>query len=319
MNTTTSSSSLAALRALGLAAGLLAACDPDFDPGSNVSSLRVLAVQADNPFAAPGETVRLEATSHDPAGREVTWAWAACSNPASSSVEACLAELALGATEPAALPLLALGPGQDSVEVTISPTALEGLAPEARPNALTGVLSVACPGSLELLPSESSGGLLPFRCTDGDGVELGLHDSVVGIKRVFVRSSDRNLNPVIEAVTFDGAPWAPDDVKEVDACDTDGFDFEDCKGQGEHRVAALLSPSSFEAGIDEFGRDFSEEIVVQHYATEGIFEDEVRIGELPETRWVARRSASGRELRLWFVARDDRGGVSTAERRVRVR
>jgi hypothetical protein len=58
---------------------------------------------------------------------------------------------------------------------------------------------------------------------------------------------------------------------------------------------------------------------VQHYANEGIFEYEVRVAELPETRWVARHSASGQELRLWFVACDDPGGVTTAERRGRVR
>ena len=36
-------------------------------------------------------------------------------------------------------------------------------------------------------------------------------------------------------------------------------------------------------------------------------------------RFVARSVASGQELRLWFVARDDRGGVTLAERRVQVR
>jgi hypothetical protein len=297
----------------------LAGCGADFDPGSNVSSLRVLAVQADNPFAAPGETVRLSATSYDPAGRDVTWAWAECSNPASSSVDACLAEIAQTTIETGALPLLGMGPGVDSVEVTIPTTALDGISPEARPNALTGVLSVACPGTLEMGTSESTGGVLPFRCTDDSGVELGLHDNIVGIKRIFVRTTDRNQNPVIDGITFDGEPWAADDVKEVDACDTDDFTFDDCKGEGDHRIAALINPASFESGVDEFGRDFTEELVIQHYATEGIFEYEVRIGELPETRWVARQSASGQELRLWFVARDDRGGVTTAERRVRVR
>jgi hypothetical protein len=301
------------------ALALLAGCDATFDPGSNVSSFRVLAVQADNPFAAPGETVNLQATSYDPAGREITWAWAQCPNPASSSVDACLAEIALTTLETGTPPLLGTGVGLDNVDVTIAPDALDGLSPEARPNALTGVLSVACPGTLEMGTSDSTGGVLPFRCTDDTGAELGLHDNIVGIKRVFVRTTDRNQNPVIGAITFDGEPWAEDDVKEVDACNTDDFTFDDCKGEGDHRIAASVTPESFEAGIDEFGRDFAEELVVQHYATEGIFEYDVRIAELPETRWVARQSASGQELRIWFVARDDRGGVTTAQRRVRVR
>jgi hypothetical protein len=297
----------------------LAGCDPDFDPGSNVSSLRVLAVQADKPFAAPGETVHLEATSYDPAGRDITWAWAECSNPASSSVEGCLAEIAATTLESGAPPLLGMGVGLSAIDLTISPSALDELPLETRPSALTGVLSVACPGTLELGSSEATGELLPFRCTDDSGAELGLHDNILGIKRVFVRSTDRNQNPVIDSITFDGEPWAADDVKEVDGCDTDDFAFDDCEGKGDHQIAARLTPDSFESGVDEYGRDFAEELIVQHFATEGIFEYDVRIGEEPETGWVARQSASGRELRLWFVAHDDRGGVAVAERRVRVR
>jgi hypothetical protein len=297
----------------------LAGCAEEFEPGSNVSSLRVLAIQADNPFAAPGETVRLQATSHDPAGREITWAWLECSNPASSSVDGCLADIGQAALDSGVLPLLATGRGLDAVELAISPSALDELPVEARPNALTGVLAIACPGDLDLDLSSSTAERWPFRCTDASGAELGLHDSVAGVKRVFIRSSDRNQNPTIGSVTFDGELWAADDVKEVDACATDDFAFDDCEGKGDHRIAAVLDAPSFEAGSDEFGREFTEQLIVQHYATDAIFDDEVRVGEQPETRFVARQSASGQELRVWFVARDDRGGVSTAERRVRVR
>lgn len=310
-----------ALAVLGLAA--LGGCDPEFDPGSNVSSLRVLSVQADNPYAAPGETVRLEATHYDPAGRDITWAWLACSSPASSSVEGCVIEIAETAAATGELPLLGAGIGLSGVDVTIAPDALTGVPDVARPNAVTGVLSIACPGTLDVdlatAVQRGSEALLPLRCTDASGAELGLHDTIAGVKRIFVRETDRNQNPIIADITFDGEPWAEGDVKEVDSCDIDDFTFDDCKGDGDHRLAARLAPESFESGVDEFGREFAEALVVQHYATEGIFEHEVRIGELPETRWVARRSAAGQELRLWFVARDDRGGVALAERRVRVR
>jgi hypothetical protein len=310
-----------AVSALALAP--LAGCGADFDPGSYVSTLRVLSVQADKPYAAPGETVHLEATAYDPAGRSIEWAWIACENPASSTIEGCLLDIAEQALSTGALPLLETGPGVSSVDYTVPANALEGIPLQALPNALSGVFSVACPGTLtvdlEALAARSSDSLLPFVCTDDGGVELGLHDAIAGMKRVFVRQTDRNANPVIADITFDGEPWAEADVKEVDACDTDDFTFDDCKGPVRHRIAVNVTPESFEAGVDEFGRDFSESLVIQHYATEGIFEYEVRVAELPETRWVARRSASGQELRLWFVARDDRGGVTLAERRVRVR
>ena len=308
--------------ALGLFGLLtLAGCDADFDPGSNVDSLRVLSVQADNPYASPGETVHLSATYYDPDEREITWAWLQCSNPASSSVDGCLTEIAETAIASGELPLIASGAGVDNVDVTIAADALSALPAEGRANALTGVLSIACPGTLDvdLGAAAAQGSILPFRCTDAAGVELGLHDTIVGVKRIFVRETDKNQNPSILSVTFDGEPWAEDDVKEVDFCETDDFTFDDCEGKGDHRIAAQVTPESFEAGTDEFGRDFAEELVVQHYATDGIFEYEVRIAELPETRFVARSVASGQELRLWFVARDDRGGVTLAERRVRVR
>lgn len=303
-----------------LATLALAGCGADFDPGSYVSSFRVLAVQADEPYAAPGETVRFEATAYDPAGRTVEWAWLACESPASSSVEGCIADIGERALTTGELPLLASGPGLTAVDYTIPPNALEGVPLEARPSVLSGVLAIACPGTLALEPGPLGDAQpLPFRCTDDSGVELGLHDTITGVKRVFVRETDRNANPVIADITFDGEPWAEDDVKQVDACDTSDFTFDDCEGDGDHRLAVNVTPESFEVGVDEFGRDFAEQLVVQHYATEGIFEYEVRIAEAPETRWVARRSASGQELRLWFVARDDRGGVTLAERRVRVR
>jgi hypothetical protein len=299
----------------------LAGCDADFDPGSNVDSLRVLSVQADSPYASPGDTVHLSATYYDPDGRDITWAWLQCNGPASSSVDSCLAEIAETATASGELPLIASGVGVDNVDVTIPGDALSALPPEGRPNALSGVLSIACPGTLDvdLGAGAAMGSVLPFRCTDAAGVELGLHDTIVGVKRIFVRQTDRNQNPSLLGVMFDGEPWAEGDVKDVDACDTDDFTFDDCKGKGDHRVAAQVTPESFEAGTDEFGREFVESLVVQHYATDGIFEYEVRIAELPETRFVARSGASGQELRLWFVARDDRGGVTLAERRLRVR
>lgn len=308
-----------------LALVALAGCGADFDPGSYVSSLRVLSVQADKPYASPGETVHFEATTYDPAARTLEWAWLACENPASSSVEGCLADIGESTLGTGELPLLASGPDVNAIDYTIPADALDGVPLEARPNVLSGVLSIACPGTLALdlstlaSTSASTSSLLPFRCTDASGAELGLHDAIAGVKRVYVRETDRNANPVIAGITFDGEPWAEDDIKEVDACDTSDFTFDDCKGKGDHRLAVNVSSESFEAGVDEFGRDFTEQLVVQHYATEGIFEYEVRIAESPETRWVARQSASGQELRLWFVARDDRGGVTLAERRVLVR
>jgi hypothetical protein len=243
------------------------------------------------------------------------WAWAACPNPASSSVEDCFDQVGAIAAG-GETPLLALGVGIDHVDLAIPDDALDAFQADTRSQALSGVLSVACPGALALGTSRIG---LPFVCTDREsGAELGLHDVIVGVKRVFLRETDINRNPVIAQVLFDGEDWAADDVKQVSACDTDGHDYDKCKGADHHQIAAVVSPDSFEAGPDELGHDFAEEVIVQHYATNGIFKDEVRLASSPETSWVATRSASGSTRTLWFVARDDRGGVSWTSRQVQV-
>lgn len=300
------------------AALALAACDEEFDPGSEITKLRVLAVQADSPFASPGESVHLEALSYDPEGRAITWAWAQCPDPASTSVEGCLANIAETTLETGEPPLLGMG-SESSIDLPIDAGAIERIPVEARSQAYVGVLSVACPGTLDLAANGTSA-LLPFRCTEaGTGRELGLDEAVVGIKRVFLREAERNQNPVIEAIRFDGEDWAVDDIKEVDGCDIEDSAYDDCPGDVKHRIQAVVATASFETGTDELGRDFTEQLIVHQYTEAGIVEDEVRIASDSETGWVARASASGSELRLWFVARDDRGGVSWAERRVRVR
>jgi hypothetical protein len=302
-----------ALLALLACAATLGCEDTTFDPGSRITSLRVLAMQADSPYAAPGDTVTLEALSYDPLGRPINWAWAACENPATSDVEGCLAKVAEEAQNGSS-PLIAQGEGLDTLELTVPSTTLDDLPPEALPAAMVGVVSIACPGAIEI---EQSLVGLPLRCMDESGVELALDEYVIGLKRVFVRSLDRNQNPAIERVTFDGEDWPEDEVKEVDPCPTDGNEFDDCD-VGKHALAAFVTPDSVESGVDEFGREYGEALVVQYYATEGIFEFDVRISDEPETRWVARSTASGSEHKLWFVARDNRGGVSWTQRRVRV-
>lgn len=290
-------------------------CDKPPEPGSKVDSFRVLAEQADLPYAKPGETVQLTTLSFAPQSRPVQWAWATCVNPASSSLEGCLTKIAELPDPNQAL--FAMGKGEDAPALTIPKDALSSLPEPARRFATVGVVSVACPGDLSL--GEGPGGL-PFRCQESQtGRELALDEFAVGIKRISVREQERNHNPIIEAVTFDGAPWPEDEVKVVGACDRDDFEYGSCPAANKHDLGLALAKESFETGLDSEGLDFSEQVVVQYYATEGIFENEVRVGGDTKNGWVARSAALGTTVTLWLVARDDRGGVSWTSRRVRVR
>jgi hypothetical protein len=289
-------------------------CADEVEPGTKVDSLRVLAQQADLPFAHPGESVQLRALSFDPRSRPLTWAWAHCVNPSESSLQGCVERIA-ESPDPAAA-VFALGEGVDAPTLPIPADVLTSLPVGARGGASVGVVSAACPGDLSL--GQGPGGL-PFICREaGNGRELPLDDFIVGIKRITVRETERNQNPQIERITFDGEDWAEGDIKEVGSCDQTDFNYDACPGE-QHQIAPHVSAASFEAGRDELGRDFGEQVVIQYYSTEGVFENEVKIGSEPKNGFVARKGASGQTLKLWFVARDNRGGVSWLERQIKVR
>lgn len=291
-------------------------CAPDFDPGSRVTSFRVLAQQVDQPFAKPGETVTVTSLSYDPQARPVTWAWAACINPKSASVTGCTDKIVEQASESGTSPILAQGLDMSSFTYTIPDDALDAVPESARSGALVGFVSVACPGDLSLTAGKDG---FPFRCLEaGTGRELGLDEYVVGVKRVQLRTEDRNENPIVERVTFDGENWPENEIKTVTACDTDGNDYEKCGDASKHRLGALPSADSVETGRTQFGVDFTEQVIIEYYATEGIFEYEIKIAAEPETHWAARKAASGNDLTLWMVLHDDRGGASWVQRTVHV-
>lgn len=291
-------------------------CAPDFDPGSRVNTFRVLAQEMDAPFAKPGETVNINSLSYDPRGRPVTWAWGACVNPAASTVQGCLDKIAADSAATGSSPVLAQGPGLSSFSYSVPADTLDSLPEGARQSALVGVLSIACPGDLSF---EQQSHELPFACKEaGTGRVMELDEYVVGLKRIQVRSTDRNQNPQIEQVLFDGEEWPEDEIKQIVPCNTDGNDYKACDSTSQHKIGARPTAASVESGRTEFGVDFSEQVIIEYYATEGVFEYEIKIASDPVTGWAARKAASGKDLTLWMVVHDDRGGATWVERRVHV-
>ena len=294
---------------------LLLGCDEALEPGAKVDSFRVLAEQADLPYARPGETVQLSSLSHDPAGRSINWAWASCVNPAASTLEGCLAKIA-EMPDPAGA-VFALGADMSAPQLVIPPDVISQLPAGARGAASVGVVSVACPGDLSM--GVGPGGL-PFVCQEtGTGRNLELDEFITGIKRISVRETDRNQNPVIDGVTFDGADWAEGELKTITrTCDVSKWDYTGCADDTKHQIVVQLPDGTVESGKSEHGEDFTEQVVVQYYATEGVFENEVKIAAQTKNGYVARKQAAGQLLTFWFVARDNRGGVSWTSRQAQV-
>ena len=299
---------------LGLSS--LLGCAAEFDPGSRVNSFRVLGQQMDLPFAKPGETVNISSLSYDPSGRSVTWAWGACVNPEASTVEGCMNKIATDAATSGSSAILAQGAELSNFSYTVPTSALDSLPEGAKATAMVGILSIACPGDLSIEQDSNS---LPFSCKEtGTGRVFALDEYVVGLKRIQVRGTDRNQNPQIEQVSFDGAEWPEAEVKQVIACDTDNNDYKPCADDTKHKIGARPTAASVESGRTEFGVDFTEQVIIEYYATEGVFENEIKIAAEPETGWAARKAASGKDLTLWMVVHDDRGGATWAERHVHV-
>jgi hypothetical protein len=284
---------------------LVQGCNGDFDPSSRVTDLRVLAVRADSPYAAPGQSVHLDTLAVDPAERTITWGFGLCVNPASGSAPGCLATLDAST--------IVTGQSMSSFDFAVPSDVIAQLPSDGTARASVGAVVVACPGELTAVS-----GAVPFRCVDVSGRMLGTDEYVVGVKRVFARQTDRNENPVVNGVTWDGTAWPASEVKDVVACDESGNDYGACSSREQHVITVAVPAESLESGVDSFGVPFGEEVVVQYYASEGIFEHDVRFASDTTTGWTARRESAGRTVTMWFVVRDDRGGVTWDTRQVRV-
>lgn len=291
-------------RALLLVPFALIACTNDFTPGARVSKLRLLAVQAEPSFARPGERVQLRLLLADPEARPLQWGLGRCTNPPASTATACLGALDA--------PLTPATPAPDGLRIEVPQNALEGLHDEARESAALGAVLVGCPG--ELVEGETE--TVPIRC-EREQQPLALSEFEVGVKRIFIRERDRNQNPELTSLRWDGDDWPPERVPEVSACDASKTELEDCPDPQRHRIE--VATSAPESATDPTGAELVEQQVVQYYASEGVFEHEVQVANTGANRWAAQGDGGERIATLWFVARDNRGGVSWTTRTVRVR
>jgi hypothetical protein len=327
-------------RALLLSAFVLSsACGGDFDPSSRITSLRVIAVGAKKQtatgidpkgasWAHPGDTVEISTLWDDPLNRDTQWAWITCELPSSSTVLGCFQKFAkdAAAAQAAGKPLIpTIGPKKprgetlDHFEVKVRPDIFTNPPVDegGRKGATIGVILIACPGLLKVVEQQSKNDL-PIQCVDEDDKPLSSDQWIAGLKRVFVREKDENADPVIKGVTFEGADW-PEGEERVfgSSCATDENRFDRCTDEGKHAIGVNIDPASFETGTDEFGQPFTEQLVVQYYATEGLFQYDVKRGQDPNTVFVGRTGKLGAHT-MWIVVRDNRGGVAWVQRKIRI-
>lgn len=275
-------------------------CDANTSsPASVIDSLRVLAVQADKPFAEPGETVHLEALIADPLGdgRAISVAWGTCVNPGSAELPACASAVASFQTS------------GSSFDVTVPSGALDGAPADAQVGSV-GVVFAACAGTL----SSVRHGLSPVTCVDAIGKTNDRATFVWGEKRITVLRGLRNANPKIARLRVDGLIWPETEERTLKACDVKAVS--DCPIAGQHTLQLDITKDSVET---YFGQ--TEDVVVFFFTSQGVLRDEFARPDTDGATLTAvalNKPDRTRGELLWFVVRDDRGGVSFTSRRARI-
>jgi hypothetical protein len=222
----------------------LCACGSGFEEGSTISSLRVLGVEKDPPYPAPGESATLRMLWYDGSeaqGREIQRLWLplACTNPSGDYYYACFAKLAeaiasyrlngadgdaspamaaaaalAGATEVALAPIAQMaGSLGDQWTLTIPGNILEprlSLPAGQQAYGLTYAFFAVCAGEIYLKLDQKVG--FPLVCKDTNGQYLGPDDFVVGYTSLYTYRADSgitNRNPVIEGFALQGEATEP--------------------------------------------------------------------------------------------------------------
>ncbi|NUQ72274.1 MAG: hypothetical protein HUU21_01830 [Polyangiaceae bacterium] len=343
-----------ALRA-GFCAALLAkvvspGCAAGDDPPSKINSLRVLAVTADKPYAAPGETIHFSMEVHDGGGSgqpvEITWI-GGCFDPEGDLYYACFEDLAGAFTEEAgggSEVTIAQGQGLTEFSLTLPEDIISRRPPPAAgPHyGIAYLFFIACAGTLKYMPEAASGEAgsvsLPFGCFDENGARLGADRFVPGYTQIYSFADGRgNENPKVEGFLFNGAPAPEDDdalpvvktcplsedERRASGCSADD-PFDVCPA---FPIDVIVDPSvaELDPGATTPEGDVLREIVwVGYFADKGDIDgDTALVSGAVEgfhgdhgARWIA--PAEPGITTLWAIARDSRGGTTVLRRRVRV-
>jgi len=336
------------VRWAGVLSLFLLGCGPDFDPPSELHSLRVLAVEKDVPYAQPGETVNLQMLWQDAsplaAERNIAISWSPpCFDPPGDLYYACFSDPAsfggMIKQDPA-------NPEHTSVDIprdiiSRRPPPADGSKNPAY--GLTYVFFAACAGELTLLPT-SGDNAFPVGCKDASGKLLGADDFVAGYTSIYSFEGFSNHNPVISGFQFRGNTLPASEFCVGDDCLTrDGsapavdIDCQDpvqsglcvpaCSDDGDSSCTAFpfrptidkndpANQDQDDVSAQLLGRDVGEQMWIDYYTDAGGFKSPVRLLNDATNGW---NDDYGTDfyapkqpglLRIWAVAHDNRGGTA---------
>lgn len=345
--------------ALAMLGGPAAAsgCAADFAPISEIDGLRVLAVEADKPYAAPGETVKLAMTHVDsrPDAPNTNVFWiGGCYNPPGDLYYACYEQLRSrfpDLTNIDALIQSGLGGIGSDFSLTL-PNDLITSRPEPADGApwygVAFVFFVACNGYPGLVPPEGTGeaGYFPIGCFDRPHTEkgaqrLGAANFVPGYTQIYAFADGRrNENPTIlgmktkDDLIFDDKP---EEIRAAEPCPVSENDRHAAPGCGRPdptkdctvydisvevpKDVAEIDPSAKQAD----GKPLRETVWVDYFADRGTFTADAKLvsdaveGYRPEHEVGFIPPPDPGPVRVWAVVHDNRGGQSVIDRTIMVK
>jgi hypothetical protein len=323
---------LAAFAAAAAACGLA-----DFDPITQVDSVRILASRADKPYAKPGDSVHLEVLAVDQRAdrtrpMNLYWIPLVCVDPPNDAYYGCFApsldggaaDAANGAGAAAGLPR----PGVDLTPFLKTGTTYDFTMPadaisrhktnpgNDAPYGLAILFNVACAGHLEATPVDPAGGpqQVPIGCFDEQKNRLDASQYVIGFTRIYAYADRTNTNPSIDQVTFQGNPVDLAKGIKMDRCVADKR--ANCP---ELKIDVTVPDAVWEINPgdkDPNGDTRHEQVYVDYYASIGQFEDAVRLlydpvrGKIDDTAAKYQAPNDAGEGTMWVVIHDNRGGAS---------
>jgi hypothetical protein len=347
---------LGALALSTLAAPAVApGCAASFDPPNRVTTLRVLTITTDKPYAAPGDEVIFKMTYHDgyedeagsgPRPVQITWL-GGCFDPQLDQYFACyepLAEVfeqvAAGQLSPDGL--VAQGPGLDTFKLKIPEDIISRRpVPDVGPHyGIAYVFFAACAGTVKPVLPDGTGRApdFPLGCFDGD-TRLGAESFVPGYTQIYAFADGRvNQNPQIQGITLDGTEMPSDDdfdkVPVVKACPltdderrTPSCTQDDVSSCTTYELKALVDPSVAEIDPDATGEEggaLTETVWISYFTDAGDIGPGIKLvndavaGFNPELQVSFIPPAEPGFTSIWAVLRDARGGSSVVRRFIRV-
>jgi hypothetical protein len=342
---------LLATAALALASA--PGCGPQFDPSSEVTTLRVLGVKKDKPYAQPGDTVNLQLLWHDPKGRSDVQRLfiGSCVNPPGDLYYGCFAQYGELLQQGKALDV---GTG-DNFQVTLPADIISGRQGPTEPGqpryGVYIVFFAVCAGdrldiAADVSADPGSTGL-PLRCLDDQDQPLGSEDFVVGYSTIYSFEGASNENPSFSVdnesgkgeFLVAGKPVVADCVGEecqvaatvdVDCSAEPERCVKPCEDDGDATCPAIEVEPAIDQNVEQdtvssmlFGTNVTEQMWINYYVDHGSI-SEVRLLNDSTTGWNEKYRGKLRApknpglLQLWSVAHDNRGGMDFARVTLRV-